>query len=743
MRSEDYPLIDVYTKYEIGLQTLLRRLEERLAESDPQYLEAVKQHNEKARLNAKLHPAYGDALTYQQRLMENIEMARHAGDNETRRSDRAEIIRQLNHLTASALNVDFNNLCPRGPHVFAVLGHLLARYWWIGAVAAVLLILPFANQWLAPYQEPQFTIVALNTLTDDHNAYELTDMLIWNRYTAEEEKYGVDIAFPIEIRPRYYGHQRFGRVVAIISGDGAATKEIPLWEDFTQDANTQRIALTLGELADISGLNDNSDPAVNRRNPEHYYFERATVRIQIVQEAQKSHPWHSETITVRNTPWQEDAVLVTRHGRREVDVYVKNLGGAGDFTVRYLLARHDTLAPYGTTLKAGNEPTTLIPLKTGESFTLTIPLPDDLGYGRYSIEVYAVKKQNFVRFTDERAKWSDLSSLNVPWWFGGYPTLTFYFQIDAEPPGDVVTVFTAERDRLRKEVGFDLGVALEPAENIVSAQGTEGKRQIFENGEVYVHNGQAYALYGPILEHYHKLGSHENPYVGFPTSAIQTVTSTLGTEAAMMTFEGEEGWPSIFYASWQATVGIWGWIASTYLDIYGGPQGWLGLPIADAWVHTDSITQKFENGYMAWSYPWVEGERDYNNPPVAYPYLTSLGVVRHIYATQAWQNTDITLKPGDAVRIVQVGGVWSHWENGIMYDANGQPIIGLQANTPLSTTVSGALIGKIGANRPFAVGRWLEMTASDAGDLYLAMNDNNYGDNQGFITVEIVVEPAE
>ena len=184
-------------------------------------------------------------------------------------------------------------------------------------------------------------------------------------------------------------------------------------------------------------------------------------------------------------------------------------------------------------------------------------------------------------------------------------------------------------------------------------------------------------------------------------------------------------------------------MAYTYLNTYGGPQGWLGFPIADGWRHTNSITQKFEGGYMARYYPWMDGEKDYDRPPLAYPYLTSQGEIWNIYADKGWQSTGLEINSGDHVRIIQVGGAWTHWGNGTLYDANGFVQLGLQANNPLSTTIGGALIGRIGTNEPFAVGRWLELTMSDSGRLHLAMNDDLYDDNSGFITVEIVVEPAE
>jgi hypothetical protein len=77
---------DSFTAYENGLQQLLNQLG----------------------LN---HPAYDDALTFQQRLTENIQRARRFGDTASRRADRAEVIDQLNALTLNTLGTSFNDLC--------------------------------------------------------------------------------------------------------------------------------------------------------------------------------------------------------------------------------------------------------------------------------------------------------------------------------------------------------------------------------------------------------------------------------------------------------------------------------------------------------------------------------------------------------------------------------------------------------------------------------------------------------
>ena len=80
-----YTSTDAFSSYERGLQNLLNQLG-----SD--------------------HPAYADALLYQQRLTENIQRARRFGDTPSRRADRAEVIDQLNGLTLTTLDTSFNDL---------------------------------------------------------------------------------------------------------------------------------------------------------------------------------------------------------------------------------------------------------------------------------------------------------------------------------------------------------------------------------------------------------------------------------------------------------------------------------------------------------------------------------------------------------------------------------------------------------------------------------------------------------
>lgn len=76
---------DIFAQYQRGVATLLRRL-------------------------GPGHPQREDVLTYKGRLDENINFTRRMGDTETRRSERREILDNLNRVAQSALGIPFNEL---------------------------------------------------------------------------------------------------------------------------------------------------------------------------------------------------------------------------------------------------------------------------------------------------------------------------------------------------------------------------------------------------------------------------------------------------------------------------------------------------------------------------------------------------------------------------------------------------------------------------------------------------------
>jgi len=340
-----------------------------------------------------------------------------------------------------------------------------------------LLIVAIAIGWgcfLWWVSQPRFEITALDTLEADRNAYEVTDQLLWNYDKLNE--FGVAITFTLEIVPKYNGKQEFGSIVALISGDGDITYEKELWPHFDSGASTWPIQLTLEELLKASGLQRNSDPPVNRFRPGDPFFQQAELVVQIARAADKGHPWATEHIVVRNAPWEFRSALVERDGQRALDVFIENLGGTGEFTVRYRLVRlKREIDPSSnlpevngtTTVASGNEPGELVRLERGQFFTDTIFLTGQLAQGRYLVEAYAVKKQNYVEFANPDATWSDINSLDSPWWFGGYPSNRHIFVVTTSefPKGEIMQA-DVHADRSWQ----DTGVHVQRGDRIIIVQ---------------------------------------------------------------------------------------------------------------------------------------------------------------------------------------------------------------------------------------------------------------------------------
>jgi hypothetical protein len=649
---------------------------------------------------------------------------------------------------------------------FAIFGTLFIWFslpspaWTKILLTLVVLVVAFGSgYWVSISSRPSFEISALNTLEGDKNAYELTDYLIWGADDAAI-KHGLPITFTFEITPHYFGKQRYGRILAVISGEeGARLLEKPLWNTFSSDSTPVRLNLTLAELVKASGIGVNSDPLANPLGSEEPPFRQARLLIKIAEEANKANPLDEEAITIRNGPWDFRSNLVWREGKRQVDVWLKNLGGPGDYTVAYHLMHQDrsvgsSTYPMwnGTTeVKYWNEPAKLFHLERGRSITDTVSLPEGLSPGRYIVEATPVKKMPYITFSDREAKWEDIRSLPMDWWYSDPSKVDRDVFVESILVDDK-SVIGAERQRLLNQEGIDLGLALEPAKEITSAAGIKGLHQAFQAGEIFVHGEKAYALYGPILAHYRELLSGPmkdaaGRALDVPISSVQTVTSTNGTLGTLVQFEHTNPAlpPSAIYASSKGVAAVWGAIAELY-HTRGEHTGWLGFPLSDEQYFSDGTTQMFESGYAVYYYPKTpDNQRDWGRPVMAYPYLASRGSLFDVSAKQGWQNTGIRLQPDDRVSIVQVGGAWSTLLDGKTFDAGGNPSRIQNQQRELPSAPEGSLIGKIdeAGDNIFSVGRWGAIESPIAGTLYLAMNDGDYSDNNGFITVQIMVNPPE
>ncbi len=109
-----------------------------------------------------------------------------------------------------------------------------------------------------------------------------------------------------------------------------------------------------------------------------------------------------------------------------------------------------------------------------------------------------------------------------------------------------------------------------------------------------------------------------------------------------------------------------------------------------------------------------------------------------VVANQVWQDTGVSVKPGDTLTIVYVSGKWAPWPGGA-YDASGTGVISYCDCNVLQYVSHASLIGKIGDSDPFPVGSYYSHAVTQSGPLSLQINDAVLRDNSGSITVKVSV----
>ena len=122
-----------------------------------------------------------------------------------------------------------------------------------------------------------------------------------------------------------------------------------------------------------------------------------------------------------------------------------------------------------------------------------------------------------------------------------------------------------------------------------------------------------------------------------------------------------------------------------------------------------------------------------------------------VNANQAWQDTGVTVQPGNPITVSYQSGQWTadpQTNNGNLYDANGcSGITVTQSGYPVQNVNMGALIGQVGTNAPFLIGNGPVTTPTgQSGALKLCINDDlnaQYGvglaDNIGSLQVLIKI----
>jgi hypothetical protein len=110
----------------------------------------------------------------------------------------------------------------------------------------------------------------------------------------------------------------------------------------------------------------------------------------------------------------------------------------------------------------------------------------------------------------------------------------------------------------------------------------------------------------------------------------------------------------------------------------------------------------------------------------------------NVPGNQPWTATNVTVKRGQQIRLNASGSV--NISAAANAGPNGNPAATVASSRyPLSNAPVGALIAKIGNGRPFMVGAPadpISMTAN--GQLFLGVNDDNFGDNTGNYSVTII-----
>lgn len=106
-----------------------------------------------------------------------------------------------------------------------------------------------------------------------------------------------------------------------------------------------------------------------------------------------------------------------------------------------------------------------------------------------------------------------------------------------------------------------------------------------------------------------------------------------------------------------------------------------------------------------------------------------------VAANQQWVSTGVTVTRGQTVQFQSSGQVRLSGERSDLASIDGSATQRYAAGSPMPRVLAGALIGRIGNSAPFAIGSQTSVQMPAAGILYLGVNDNSPGDNEGHFNV--------
>jgi len=106
-------------------------------------------------------------------------------------------------------------------------------------------------------------------------------------------------------------------------------------------------------------------------------------------------------------------------------------------------------------------------------------------------------------------------------------------------------------------------------------------------------------------------------------------------------------------------------------------------------------------------------------------------------SNQQWVATGLNVRKGDSLTITATGTVQLSGDADDTATPTGSTKGRYAQNAPLPAVLAGGLIGKIGNGKPFGIGSNATFSAPDTGQLFLGVNDDGMGDNQGAYQVTI------
>jgi hypothetical protein len=113
------------------------------------------------------------------------------------------------------------------------------------------------------------------------------------------------------------------------------------------------------------------------------------------------------------------------------------------------------------------------------------------------------------------------------------------------------------------------------------------------------------------------------------------------------------------------------------------------------------------------------------------------GTAITVSAQQPWTNTRITVSKGQTLTFNTTGEVQLSADPNDKASSAGSSTGRRAPKSALAGELAGALIGKIGNGRPFGIGNQTSIVAPASGVLFLGVNDDAFGDNQGSFQVTI------